>query len=137
MRRMADSKPVRFISRLVQLTQEGKIDWQIVDTQAGGPILSTAINDRGLRLFKYSETVSNPDYARHVAMYGGISTIVFHRPVPPETIHIAGIALEILDDKGRPAYKFDDTTGLQDLYESASFRAARVDDLMDSVLEIK
>lgn len=134
------SKPVRFISKLVQLTQERKIEWEVAGTQGSGPSFVATVEGRRLKIFKYSEKQPNPDYARLFNNSGAftLSTLTISgRPNPPETIIVQGIVLEIADDAGRPAYKFDNRAGLADLYESASFSASKVDELMDTVLAKK
>jgi hypothetical protein len=133
-------RTVRFISKLVQLTQDKKIQWETSSSADRGFIAK--INARQVRLYKYSEEIPNPAYAQYADPYSIYSTSTItigglfnqQRPEPPKTIITSGVILEVYDNAGRPAYKFDSTTGLYDLYESASYSAAKVDELIDSVL---
>lgn len=138
-------KTVRFVSQLVRLTQEGKLDW---DTEGyseatSGTAYVTSIEDRTLRLFRYSKEIPNPQYADYVnpalSTTGlinrstAISLNIF-RGEPPKTIWHRGIVLDIIYS-GRSAYRFENTAGLSDLYEVASYAAAKVEELMDKVLK--
>jgi hypothetical protein len=138
-------KAVRFIAQLVRLTKDKKIDWEAISlTDAStGTAYSTHVDDRQLRLFRYSRERPNPEYAAYInplsitsSTTSSISSLIF-RGEPPKTIWQHGVALDVIDDFGRPSYRFDNTTGLADLYEAASYSASKVDDLMDRVFKIE
>jgi hypothetical protein len=132
-------RAVKFITKLVKLTQERKVEWGSTSSpEAGGTAFMAEIDGRRIRLYQYSKEVPNPDYATFASPFSVTSSAAISlfgpKPPPPQTILQAGTVLEIFDDGGRAAYKFENRTGLRDLYESASYSAAKVDDLIDSVL---
>jgi hypothetical protein len=133
-------KTVRFISKLVQLTQDRKIEWQSAASPEQGTAFLAVVGGRRIRIYKFSKEVPNPDYASYASPTSHVTTSSFGTifgstsAVPPKTILRSGAVLEVFDDAGRAAYKFENRTGLSDLYESASYSAAKVDDLMDAVL---
>jgi hypothetical protein len=126
---MAD-KPVQFIVKLVQLTQDGKLRWKSArspeqDRAKTGPGAFVAeIDGRRLRLYK----------AKREIVYNPLSGFIFSPPEEPRTRIIQISVLEVLDEFDQAAYSFEDMTGLNDLYEAAAYSASKVADLMDAVL---
>jgi hypothetical protein len=119
-------KSVQFIAKLVQLTQENELRWDAVPNPADIPgkaasaAFTALIDGTRLRTYKISRELRlDPN----TALFGRVKPTVVQAPV-----------LEILDDFDQVSYTFDGITGLTDLYESASFSASKVGDLMDSVL---
>jgi hypothetical protein len=135
-------KSVRFISKLVQLTQDRKVKWEAVTAPPNSEAaFATDIEGRKLRIFRYSERIPNPDYAAYTSpgltlgsTLTTLSILGTTKPAPPETVIRSGTILQIIDAQGRSVYKFENRTGLSDLYESASYSAAKVDELMDTIL---
>jgi hypothetical protein len=119
-------KSVQFISKLVQLTQEKSITWEPTalpgsdDSSLNAVAYKTEVDGKELRLYRARRELSELD--PFGILYGG-----------DEKKRVVSI-LEVLDEFGRAVYAFQDRAGLDDLYESASYSASKVDDLMDSVL---
>lgn len=104
-------KQTLFISKLVELSQKGLIDWQ--PHERGG--YEGKVGGRSIRVFMAERSLN----------VGLLRAVPIKSQVP---------VLEVLDEVGRVAYTFEDVAGLRDLMESASFRASRIDEFMDSVL---
>lgn len=123
------SKTVQFISKLVQLTQDRKINWDVAGKQGESAAFTATVEGRKIRIFRHTE--QRPlEVGTTGTGLGGLLGVI-----PRQTIRKVG--LEVLDEAGRTAYSFEDVTGLSDLYESASFSASKVAELMDSVLARK
>jgi hypothetical protein len=121
-------RSVQFVAKLVQLTQERKVRWEPVrapreeSAKAVGSAFTTSIDGRSLRIYKTErETVT------FVGFLGSFGE-------EPRRRIISTPILEVLDDFHQAAYSFERLTGLDDLYDAASYSASRVDDLMESVL---
>jgi hypothetical protein len=145
-KKMAQSsdKTVKFISKLVKLTQDRRVDWTTSSPPRAGAetAFTTNIEGRKLRIYRYSNEVPNPDYAYFAGStlsprIAPLTTADYlygtQRIEPPKTILRSGIVLELIEDD-RAVYTFDSVTGLSDLYEGASYSASKVGDLMDAVL---
>lgn len=100
---MADShdKAVKFIAKLLRMTQEKKLEWSPAPT--GG--FFSQIEDRRLFVTRDRE-----------GLYWEYTLVV--SPL----------------EEGAASYSFVDTTGLDDLWESARFTASKIEELMDTVL---
>lgn len=105
-------KPTRFISKLVRMSQEGRIRWS--PDEKGG--FTSVVNGRTIRVFV------NENSPRPIGLLQALP------------ISMKVNMLELYDDFGRVAYTFTNVSGLGDLLESASYSASRVDDFMESVL---
>lgn len=130
-------RAVRFISKLVELTQKRVIKWRVEDApEKGSPAaFSSKIDGRSVRIYRFSNEVPNPRYAAFADRLGGITGSFFAPSVePPKTLMRSMTILDVLDDEGRAAYSFKNIAGLSDLLETASYSAAKVDELMESVL---
>ncbi len=80
-------KAVRFISKLVQLTQSGRLEWRSTDhpdAEAGSAALTSEINGQNLRLYRYHKEIENPDYG---------ATFIFSTNLSPKTLIRDGVAL--------------------------------------------
>ena len=125
-------KSVQFIAKLVQLTQDKRLRWESAprpnqsEEAPSAAAFTASIEGKNLRLYKVKREV--------VADF--LSGMFGPRDAPRRRIIWTAI-LEILDEFGQATFTFERTTGLNDLYESASYSASRVDDLMDSVLRRK
>ena len=131
-------KSVLFIAKLLRLTQDGKIEWDPVPAPRGAneTAYEAYLNDRGLRLYRYDEQVLTPAGLEAA----GIPTMSTHSTWAntafedrPRKRTARFTVLEILAN-GLVTYTFRDTTGLNDLYESAAYKASKVEHLMDSIL---
>jgi hypothetical protein len=129
-------KSVLFIARLLRLTQDGTIEWDPVPAPRGSneTAYETALNDRKLRLYRFDEEVMTwagweaANTLPHQSIYAGWPS----EDAPKKRI-VRSTVLEVLVN-GLVTYTFRDTTGLGDLYESAAYKASKVEHLMDSVL---
>lgn len=122
---MATDKPdrtVQFITKLVQLSQDGHLRWENAllpgpSESEGGAVFTASIDGKTLRLYKARREFLTAD------LFGTTTRKNLLTPI-----------LEVLDYSNRPSFTFERTTGLNDLYESASYSASGVSDLIDSVL---
>jgi hypothetical protein len=139
-------KTVKFISKLVKLTQAGKLEWEPERPPRQGAETSfvTEVEGRRLQIYRYSDEIPNPWY-----MYPNNSIIttsanifnpsgIFNQGIAApqdtrQTIIKSGVVLEVFKDN-LSVYKFDSISGLSDLYESAAFSGAKVGELMDAIL---
>ena len=129
-------KSVQFISKLVQLTQDGKLKWTAESPREDETVtpLKTTLEGRTLRISKYWKIVPNPDYERWASHEPFSITIYDRDREPPKTVTRSGTVLELTDDYDRVVYRLENKTGLSDLYESAAFSGSKIDDLMNVVL---
>lgn len=139
-------KAVKFISKLVQLTQDKKVAWEVASSaprDADSAFIAN-VEGRTLKIYRYSREIPNPDYEAYVSRQSTFALTISSAtlfgskepPEPPKTVLRSGTNLEVLDGNIL-AYRFSNKAGLSDLYESASYSAAKVDDLMDAVLKKK
>jgi hypothetical protein len=137
MPRESNDRAVQFISKLVQLTQDRKLDWESRPSPKSKEQAAffCEVAGKKLRLYRFSEQVPNPEYDIYTAAYPStFITLGSRPPEPSRTKLIHGTVLEVLDESGRASYTFENKTGLSDLYESAAYSASKVDQLIDSVL---
>lgn len=97
-----------FISKLVRLSQEGKIDWKL--HERGGFV--GRVLGRDVRIFETDRPPGTAAFRRG-----------FKMPV-----------LELLVEDGKVGYAMEDRAGLDGLLASAAYQAARVDSFMADVL---
>lgn len=118
-------RTVEFISRLVQMTQDGEIKWVIGQDllDSMGSVFYATVNKRNLRLF---QVVREELVADAWAPFS---------KGQPEKRRVKRTQLELLDDNERPSFVFEKVAGLSDLYDGAAFSASGVADLMNSVLK--
>lgn len=128
------SKLVEALSKLVELTQEGKIEW-------------TAS----------SEHYSTPQDWLVVAAFKGqwegwkLRITKFNRKIEPEALSLTSISialgrptkpywktqykLDIVDDRGMELYSFPTSSVVSDLFETIQYQAAGVSGFMDKLLD--
>ena len=127
---MADAdKIARFISKLIELTQNSTLAW----TVAGGPgntVLTTSLNEYTLRLSR--ERTQRVQAGGSGGLLGGLT---FGTTISPQWVPYTAYKLEFLDELDRVVYSIDDRSGLSDLFESASFEASGVGELMESLIK--
>lgn len=119
-----ESKLVHFVAKLVRLTQEGKVEWEptVPPPEASGTALKAVVNNSVLRLYGKSQEVDNA-FAVAIGSLG------------KETkIRVWSTFLEVTDFNGHAIYVFPRVKGLDDLYKAATYKAANVEHLVDSVL---
>ena len=123
--REPQEKSVQFISKLVQLTQDGRIEW--VPTSSPRDKERAAfvaeVEGRRLRIYSYAQEVEATAFVTVFGINAGSGPRLVLRPV-----------LEVLDDLGRVVFSFEGRAGISDLYESAAYSASKVEDLIETVL---
>ncbi len=99
------SKAAQFVTKLLQLTQEKRIEWRPVPSPRddGRTAFVAEAEGKTLRIYKYGR-------------------------------QIEATCLEILDGS-LVTYTFEDVSGLWDLYEMVAYAASSVEELMDAILE--
>ncbi len=124
---------VKFVSKLVQLTQEGKLNWRgtaapvrFKNVPPSAAFL-TEIDGKSLRIYKTRNE-------RTVLSGGGLLGTLGTLEPQTKTVVTMDPVLEVLDKYQQTAYAFEETAGLDDLYEAAAFASADVNELIDSVL---
>jgi hypothetical protein len=115
------SKVTDVVVQLLRLTVDHKLDWQPRNPSivSGGSsriegVFETTYKGRGLRLYR-----SLPGSA---SAQGILGTDVWT------------VVLEMLDEKGRPAWTFPSISALRDLYSVVSYQGSGVEDFLDDVL---
>jgi len=129
-------KAAKLIARLVRLTKAKKLDWETVRSPRNEAESAYAadLNGRRVRLFRYQEEVPAPGVGEYITGITGI--LAPHAGYGQRgPIRRDIVALQLLDRySDRPAYTFEQVSGLRDLFESASFSAAHAEEFIDSVL---
>lgn len=113
-------KTTQFISKLVQLTRDGKLEWEasfVTPEDSVSTAYEATIDETRLRIYRAKRRVDT----------GFTSAVAF----------TTGVVLEVLDEMQRSLYSFEDKAGINDLYESAAYSAAKIDDLVNSVLKMR
>jgi len=115
------SKLTEVVVQLLRLTVVHKLDWQPRDpsiVSSGSSrvegVFETTYKGRGLRLYR-----SLPGLASAQAILG---------------IDVWTVVLEMLDEKGRPAWTFPSISALPDLYSVVSYQSSGVEEFMNDVL---
>lgn len=105
----------KFISKLVELSQRGKIEWS---PHRDGGYTSTVFG-RKIRVLNVERHI--PNWAASIT--SGQSSKASLIPV-----------LEVLDDQGKVGFTFENVSGLRDLVSLASYHGSRVNDFIEQVL---
>lgn len=117
-----DDRWIATISTLTELTQTGKLRWEIDNSPLGGGIISGVLSSTTTTAHKapYMDKWFRlrQEKAPHTLLGGP----------PPK------YSLEILDFQGNVLFRVPETTGLQDLMESIQYQSSGVDSLIDSLL---
>lgn len=111
MAKKTEDKTVSFISKLVQLTEEGSVKWWAVGSQSqdSEAAFETNVEGKTLRIYRYSKVSPNPEYATYTS--GSVSVTSFsifpsHNLPPPKTIIKNEAVMEVVDLSGRAVYRF-------------------------------
>lgn len=121
-------KAVRFIAKLVQMTQDRQIEWEAAEPTQGSRKFSAfeaMVKGQRLRIYKYEK--QEPIRGLLGNLIEGSSSVTTMR-------NLRATTLEVVNADGKVVYSFEGKTGLSDLYESAAYSASKVDHLIDSVL---
>jgi len=126
----ATDKSVKFLAKLLELTQEKKLVWKAESSPRGTTAFECRLENgtRSLRLYRYIEDVEVYD----PQPYSRIQDML--TPKAPRIRKVEKTVLEVLDGS-LVTFTFEGMSGLRDLYDSVSFSASKVDELMDSVLK--
>lgn len=122
----------QFVLKLVRLTVEGKLRWELSENFADDSIYSgfqSALEGTSIRISRFREK-------RYVSKPGrgglfGLSTA----QVDYELSTVEGVYLDFLDRYGRVSVRLDGTVGLENLFRVVSASASGVTDLMRRVVE--
>lgn len=117
-------RTVKFIAKLLELTQTDRIKWEI----AGDQQYKSIISGRNIRLKKEIREVKDPNVLTSRVMFGNSKGPV------PKIRRLKFTVLELLSDDGIVVFKFDTISGLSDLFDSVSYAASGVSALIDDVL---
>jgi hypothetical protein len=117
------SRAAQFITNLLQLTQEKKIDWaaSLSPRDDGRTAFVADVEGKTLRLYRYQQQVD--EFADTGMLFPARRS---------RTIDLT--CLEVVDS-GLVTYTFEGLSGLSDLYDSAAYSGSNVDALIDAILE--
>ena len=127
------SKSEKAIAKLIEYTQDGNLEWKIVNPNSYLPkidikdaMLFVRYDDKPLLLFRQGY--------KHKSVQSFISSQFASEK--EEIIYRA--VLCVFDTSSKTAvYYFPYSTLVEDLYKAAVYNAAKVDDLIDSLLKRK
>lgn len=121
-----DKKLVELVAKLIELTQESSLQWNIVQpnksserglTKIIGAVFEAQYKGKNLRIYKREY-----DNTEEMHMY-----------VHQQSYSVA-IELEFVDKQGNSIWSFPRITGIVDLYKAIGFLAAGVDSFINDVL---
>jgi hypothetical protein len=120
-------RAAQFITKLLQLTQEKKIEWRPTGSPRddGRTAFLADVEGKTLRLYRYQKQSEGYE----VTDFFGSSPSTRKRNRMVEVT-----CLEVVDF-GLVTYTFEGLSVLSDLYDSAAFSASNVDALIDAILE--
>ncbi|MBW9086472.1 hypothetical protein JNB91_01330 [Rhizobium wenxiniae] len=121
-------KNVKFVSKLVELSQKGELEWKPSDApdEFSSTSFITEVGGQPIRVYTFARQVP----ASPSSIFSSFSLDNENS----RTITIYGDVIDIMDARHRVLYSFRDVTGTHDLFESASRSAANVDRLIEAVL---
>lgn len=128
---MPEDKTLEAVTRMIELTQQGKLQWTTEALARGRniegtlmtPVFYAVYKQRLLRLYK----------TKIEADTSGISGFSGFRTPPPLFI----IVLEIVDENGHTLWSFPSTSALDDLLAAVQYRVAGVATFLDDILTEK
>ncbi|WP_458424953.1 hypothetical protein [Methylorubrum extorquens] len=115
------SKSVRFIAKLLELTQDGHLSWEIGAEES----FTTNLEGRILKIHQVRRR-ADPAGSGKNATRTWLGTPAFKNVV----------ALELLNEEGKVTFKFENVAGMRDLWQAVNFSASKVDDFIDKVLKM-
>lgn len=112
------NKSVRFIAKLLELTQDNRLSWKI------GPegTYSAKLEDKLLKIYETRRKIMPDPVPKGVISWS-------RSPVIKNVI-----VLELLNSDETRAFKFEAIAGMRDLLQAVSFSASKVDEFIDKVL---
>jgi len=122
-------KFVEAVTKLIKLTQEGKMKWRSVnlvrhDIKVESAFI-TKYKDRLMRLYKYVHKVEAP--TPYVS--GVFSTYKGEYPYWETSV-----TLEFIDSNELSLWKFPYTSALIDLLQAVQYQVAEVDEFLDDIM---
>lgn len=116
------------ISKLVEFTQDGKLDWKIVNPKEYLPNVDTEgamliVKYEESHLLLYKKAFMKPSGNLLSAM-SGVNDVKAYGP----KLSVYNISEKVV------IYDFPYTKLLEDLYKAATFNAAKIDELISSIL---
>ncbi|MEX0740986.1 MAG: hypothetical protein WD071_16760 [Pseudohongiella sp.] len=124
-----DEKLVALVAKLIELTQESTLRWEVVEANEGsefgftkiiGAVFETKYGGRILRIYKREYDNSEDNHLFNTYAY--------------QPTYSIAIELEFVDRKGNSIWSFPRITGIFDLYKAISYKAAGVDDFISDIL---
>ena len=123
------SKWEQAISKLVEFTQDGKLEWEIVNPKeylqnadVSGAMLIVKYGDKHLLLYNKAYTYLSGGILASIS--GSGTEVKDYRP-----------QLSVYDMKAKSTvYTFPNSELVNDLYKAATYHAAKVDDLISNIL---
>jgi len=120
------SKWLQAISVLIELTQQGRLKWQVEGTGIGLAAEILRSSKAPSYRAKYQESWFRLTKKGGQEM-GALTTIL--SPL--------GFTLEIIDEAGNSLFVIPETSGLQDLYQAVQYQLSGVDKVLNSLLQEK
>jgi len=123
-------KFVEAVTKLIKLTQEGKIEWRsanlVRDDIKVESVFTAEYKDRLLRIYKYVYKVEKPS-----PFYISPNIFSYKKETPYwET----SVTLEFIDRNGLSLWKFPYTNALYDLLQAVQYQVAGVDEFLDEII---
>ena len=120
------SRAAQFITKLLQLTQEKKIDWRASSSPRddGRTAFEADVEGKTLRLYRYQKEVE--EHGDTGSLFGAS---------PKRRTRMGEVTCLEIVDFGLVTYTFEGLSGLSDLYDSAAYSASNVDALINAILE--
>lgn len=122
---VARDKWVATISKLLRLTQESQIRWQLkrhsgslAPGERTPAVYTTEYAGQRLRLYEF--------HRKHV-FFGPLSD-------EPETDWERGLRLEFLDKNDTPLYSVEDVAGIGDLLDAVKYKTANIDEFLEKLI---
>lgn len=129
-------KVIEFVAKLIQLTQDAKINWVVMEPRANlkrhpefpvDLVYTTIYKEKRLGLYQ-----QRAEYYTFGAMLSRSFGTSGYSGYSPTTR--LGTILEMIDDGGNCLWTFQEVSGLNDLYSAVQYQVAGVKGYLDSVL---
>lgn len=132
---VAQEKLVEFVSRLVEMTQVGKIRWTLgnrMPLAVIAPNLPVFVGTYEVdRLRIYVKSIPRNLAAKQAATLADLQITTSDLN---SYMHVQRVTLELIDAQERCIYEFPPIQGLTDLYEVIRSRAADVEGFINKIL---
>lgn len=134
-------KWVDVISRMIALTQHGKMNWDLVDPYGTvtternrtSAIFQASYQGKVLRLYERKVEQQQPILEEGESFQSLLSSPIFARRY--KTFWVAQVVLEFIDNKGNTLWNFPQVSALHDLLSAVQYYAAGVNEFLNSLLE--